>query len=168
MHYPRFPFLQDRCSHFLWAAHWVPRNVLPHLSALLRPAEGGTIFAQRNLYLIQSLRKFPQPQHLSCLFSQVTGNAEFFRERLEQLEGYFAEMSKITDLENSLGMAILLQGARRMETGIEGMVVPPAAPRICGRKLVERVVEEWLSPSTIPTILVGEHRGRKKWDGGGK
>ena len=58
------------------------------------------------------------------------------------MEGYFAEMSKITDLENSLGMAILLQGARRMETGIEGMVVPPAAPRICGRKLVERVVEE--------------------------
>lgn len=142
MHYPHFPFLQDRCSHFLRAAHRVPRSLLPHLPTLLGPAEGGTLPAQRKLHLIQSLVKFPQPHHLSSLLSQLTGNANFFQERLEQLEGYFAEMSTITDLENSLGLTLLLQAATRMETGDEGMVLPPATPRICGRKLVERVVEE--------------------------
>lgn len=142
MHYPHFPLLQDRRSHFLRAAHPVPRRVLHYLPALLRPAEAGTLPAQRNPHPIQSLLKFPQPQHLTSLLSQVTGNAHFYRERLEQLEAYFAEMSKITDLENSLGMALLLQGARKMEAESEGMPVPPAAPRICGRKLVERVLEE--------------------------
>jgi hypothetical protein len=142
VHYPHFPFLQNRRSHFLRAAHPVPRDILHYLPALLRAAEGCRLPAQRNPHLTQSPIKFPQPQHITSLLSQVTGNAHFFRERLEQLDAYFAEMSKITDLENSLGMTLLVQGAAKMETEGEGTVLPPAAPRICGRKLVERVVEE--------------------------
>jgi hypothetical protein len=72
----------------------------------------------------------------------VTGNVEFFSTRLEELSAYFEDISKITDLENSLGVALLLHGAVRTEGASEGTAVPPAAPRICGRKLVARVVEE--------------------------
>lgn len=141
MQHKSYPLALRRRNSSLRALNPAQRDQLLDQSALLSSAGCCKDAPQCIPFIIQCDVKFPQPHHLSSFITNLTGNGEFLERRYKDLTLYFEAINKITELENSLGIKIMLFGKTSDFPMVDLSMIPPMAPRIKGKKLVAKIVE---------------------------